>query len=192
MSFRARALDRAAMPLYDLVLVNDYYHGIQLALSWALGRMECLPISACDPDFHHPYDLSDAERAAYTCDIAFVGTLVPDHLYSRRIRRSGAARFRPRHLERPRRAVQPAPVRARASARRGHAQNHLGGEAVHQPTAISCDMAAICVCSKRRARASARSATICRGRGNGSWKSTAPTIILYNNADDLRQRSPTT
>lgn len=80
----SRAIDRAAMPLYDLVLVNDYYHGIQ----WReLGakRMECLPISACDPDFHHPYALTDAERAAYTCEIAFVGTLVPDHLYSRRV-----------------------------------------------------------------------------------------------------------
>ena len=37
------------------------------------------------PDFHHPYALTDAERAAYACDVAFVGTLVPDHLYSRRV-----------------------------------------------------------------------------------------------------------
>src|SRR5664279_648275 len=76
----SRSIDRAAARLYDLVIANDYYHGIQ----WQeLGapRMECLPISACDPDFHHPYVLTDEERAAYACDIAFVGTLVPDHLY---------------------------------------------------------------------------------------------------------------
>ncbi len=80
----SRPIDRAAARLYDWVLVNDYYHGIQ----WReLGarQMECLPISACDPDFHHAYPLTDAERAAYTCDIAFVGTLVPDQLYSRRV-----------------------------------------------------------------------------------------------------------
>lgn len=87
----SKAIDRAAMPLYDLALVNDYYHGIQL-LELGAQRMECLPISACDPDFHHDYTLTDAERAAYTCDIAFVGTLVPDHLYSRRIRALEALR----------------------------------------------------------------------------------------------------
>ncbi|MBI1257171.1 MAG: glycosyltransferase [Chloroflexi bacterium] len=81
----SRPIDRAAMPLYDLALVNDYYHGIQL-LELGAKRMECLPISACDPDFHHPYALTEAERAAYACDIAFVGTLVPDHLYSQRVR----------------------------------------------------------------------------------------------------------
>ncbi len=47
--------------------------------------MECLPLSACDPDFHNPYTLTDDERRRYACDIAFVGTLVPDHLYSRRV-----------------------------------------------------------------------------------------------------------
>ena len=81
----SRPIDRAAMPLYDLVLVNDYYHGIQL-LELGAKRMECLPISACDPDFHHPYTLTEAERAAYTCEIAFVGTLIPDHLYSKRVK----------------------------------------------------------------------------------------------------------
>jgi spore maturation protein CgeB len=48
--------------------------------------MECLPISACDPDLHHPYELTDLERQTYTCDIAFVGTLVPNNLYSLRVR----------------------------------------------------------------------------------------------------------
>lgn len=80
----ARAIERRAARLYDLVLANDYYHGIQW-LELGARRMECLPIAACDPDFHHPYTLTPAERAAYACDIAFVGTLVPDHLYSRRV-----------------------------------------------------------------------------------------------------------
>ena len=87
----SQPIDRAAMPLYDLVLVNDYYHGIQL-LELGAKQMECLPISACDPEFHHPYALSDQERAAYACDIAFVGTLVPDHLYSRRVQALEALR----------------------------------------------------------------------------------------------------
>lgn len=78
-------IDRAAARLYDLVLANDYYHGIQW-LELGAKRMECLPLSACDPDFHRPYALTDTERAQYACDIAFVGTLVPDNLYSRRVR----------------------------------------------------------------------------------------------------------
>jgi hypothetical protein len=77
-------IERRAARLYDLVLVNDYYHGIQW-LELGAKCMECLPVSACDPAFHHPYDLSEAERKVYTCDIAFVGTLVPDHLYSQRV-----------------------------------------------------------------------------------------------------------
>ena len=84
-------IERQAAPLYDLVLVNDYYHGIQW-LELGTPRMECLPISACDPDFHHPYALTDTERQDYECDIAFVGTLVPDHLYSGRVRALEALR----------------------------------------------------------------------------------------------------
>jgi glycosyltransferase involved in cell wall biosynthesis len=80
----SRPIERQAASLYDLVLVNDYYHGIQW-LELGAVRMECLPISACDPDFHHPYNLSDDERKAYSCDIAFVGTLVPANLYSSRV-----------------------------------------------------------------------------------------------------------
>ncbi len=87
----SHAIDRAAAPLYDLVIANDYYHGIQW-LELGAKRMECLPMSACDPDFHHPYVLSDEERAAYTCDVAFVGTLVPDHLYNRRVKALEALR----------------------------------------------------------------------------------------------------
>ncbi|MFZ4815250.1 MAG: CgeB family protein [Phototrophicaceae bacterium] len=77
-------IEREAARLYDLVLVNDFYHGIQ----WEeLGAPQVvnLPIAAIDPVFHHPYALTDAERAEYTCEIAFVGTLVPDNLYRRRV-----------------------------------------------------------------------------------------------------------
>lgn len=87
----SKPIDRAAARLYDLVIASDYYHGIQW-LELGAKRMECLPLSACDPDFHHPYTLTDAERAAYACDIAFVGTLVPEHLYSRRVRALEALR----------------------------------------------------------------------------------------------------
>jgi len=80
----SRPIERQAASLYDLVLVNDYYHGIQW-LELGAARMECLPISACDPDFHRPYELTDAEKLAYTCDVSFVGTLVPGNLYSRRV-----------------------------------------------------------------------------------------------------------
>ncbi|MBK8030027.1 MAG: glycosyltransferase [Chloroflexi bacterium] len=84
-------IDRASARQYDLVLANDYYHGVQW-LELGAKRMECLPLSACDPDFHHPYALTDEERRRYTCDIAFVGTLVPDHLYSRRVQALEALR----------------------------------------------------------------------------------------------------
>ncbi|MBI5667198.1 MAG: glycosyltransferase [Chloroflexi bacterium] len=87
----ARPIEKRAARLYDLVLVNDYYHGIQW-LELGASRMECLPISACDPDFHHPYDLSPEERAAYACDVGFVGTLVPDNLYRRRVQALEALR----------------------------------------------------------------------------------------------------
>lgn len=87
----SHAIDRAAARHYDLVLANDYYHGVQW-LELGAPRMECLPLSACDPDFHHPYPLTDEERARYVCDIAFVGTLVPSHLYSRRVRALEALR----------------------------------------------------------------------------------------------------
>jgi hypothetical protein len=80
----ANATEQASAPLYDLVLVNDYYHGVE----WQkLGspRMEVLPIAACDPEFHHPYALSPDEQVALGCEVGFVGTLVPPKLYSTRI-----------------------------------------------------------------------------------------------------------
>ena len=81
----SHAIDRRAARIYDLVLASDYYHGIQW-LEMGAKRMECLPLSACDPEFHHPYEITDEKRTQYTCDISFVGTLVPDHLYSRRVK----------------------------------------------------------------------------------------------------------
>lgn len=81
----SRPVERRAAPLYDLALVNDYYHGIQW-LELGAQRMACLPLSACDPDFHRPFDLTPQEQAAYNCDVAFVGTLLPDNLYSSRVR----------------------------------------------------------------------------------------------------------
>jgi hypothetical protein len=87
----SRPIDRAAARLYDLVIANDLYHGMQW-LEMGAKHMECLPMSACDPDFHRPYTLGDDERRAYACDIAFVGTLTPDNLYSRRVRALEALR----------------------------------------------------------------------------------------------------
>ncbi len=80
----SRPVERAAAPLYDLVVANDFYHAIQ----WReLGapRAEVLPMSAIDPAFHRPYKLTDDERARYACDVGVVGTLVPDRLYSERV-----------------------------------------------------------------------------------------------------------
>lgn len=76
--------ERKAARLYDLVLVNDYYHGIQW-LELGAKQMECLPIAAIDPDFHLPHELTQEERQQYQCDVSFVGTLVPDNLYSERV-----------------------------------------------------------------------------------------------------------
>ncbi len=87
----SHANERAAARLIDIVLANDYYHGIQWREMGA-PHMICLPGVGCDPEFHHPYDLSEEERRAYACDVTFVGTLYPDHLYSRRIRALEALR----------------------------------------------------------------------------------------------------
>jgi len=78
------AIERAAAPLYDLVITNDLYHAMQ----WReLGspRAEVLPISAIDPAFHYPYDLTESERAQYACDVGVVGTFIPANLYGERI-----------------------------------------------------------------------------------------------------------
>jgi spore maturation protein CgeB len=87
----SHAIEREAARLYDLVLVNDYYHGMQW-LELGARRMVCLPIAAIDPDFHHPVALPAAEYARYACDVGFVGTLVPHNLYSERVRALEALR----------------------------------------------------------------------------------------------------
>ncbi|MCY3833792.1 MAG: glycosyltransferase [Chloroflexi bacterium] len=77
------AIERAAARLYDLVLVNDYYHGVQW-LELGARKMECLPYVAIDPDLHVPQPISDVPES-YLCDVGFVGTLVPRNLYSERV-----------------------------------------------------------------------------------------------------------
>ena len=77
-------IERQAARLYDLVLVNDFYHGMQW-LELGAKHAECLPIAAIDPEFHHPQQLSDEEKAKYACELGFVGTLVPTNLYSERV-----------------------------------------------------------------------------------------------------------
>ena len=75
--------ERAAATLYDLVLVNDRYHGVQ----WReLGAQQvaCLPYVAIDADFHIPQPITDVPHE-YLCDLGFVGTLVPNNLYSERV-----------------------------------------------------------------------------------------------------------
>ncbi len=79
----SHANERAAAPLYDLVLVNDRYHGAQ----WReLGAPQVarLPYVAIDPDFHAPQPITDVPHD-YLCDVGFVGTLVPGKLYSERV-----------------------------------------------------------------------------------------------------------
>lgn len=76
----SRPVERAAAPLVDLVVANDFYHAIQ----WReLGakRVEALPMSAVDPDFHRP----DAPHPGYVCDVGVVGTFLPARLYGERI-----------------------------------------------------------------------------------------------------------
>jgi|GEM_PF-354622 len=80
----SHAIEREAARLYDWVLVNDYYHGIQW-LELGAKRMECLPIVAIDPDYHRPLELPAEERVRYACDVSFVGTITPPNLYSERI-----------------------------------------------------------------------------------------------------------
>ena len=77
------ANEREAARLYDLVLVNDYYHGVQW-LELGARKMECLPYVAIDPEIHVPQPIADAS-ASYLCDVGFVGTLVPGNLYSERV-----------------------------------------------------------------------------------------------------------
>ncbi len=76
----SHAIEREAAPLLDIVLTNDFYHGIQ----WQeLGAKEmiCLPVVAIDPEFHTPREA----QAKFAVDVGFVGTLIPQNLYSERV-----------------------------------------------------------------------------------------------------------
>ncbi len=79
----SHAIERDAAPMYDLVLVNDYYHGVQWQELGA-GRVECLPYVGVDPALHYPQPITDVPNE-YLCDVGFVGTLMPDNLYSGRV-----------------------------------------------------------------------------------------------------------
>lgn len=83
--------EQKAAPIYDLVLANDYYHAIQW-MEMGAPRFINPPGVGIDPEFHYPRDLTGEERAAYACDVTFVGTLAPDHLYSRRVKALEALR----------------------------------------------------------------------------------------------------
>jgi spore maturation protein CgeB len=75
----SRPLEREAAPLFDLVVVNDFYHAVQ----WReLGapRAEVLPLCGVDPSFHTP-----AANATPGGRVVFAGTLVPERLYRHRI-----------------------------------------------------------------------------------------------------------
>lgn len=84
-------LDLQAAGLWDLALVNDDYHGMQLRELGA-RRVVCLPLTAMDPDFHFPRRLNARQRADLACDLAFVGTLLPPHIYGERVRALAALR----------------------------------------------------------------------------------------------------
>ena len=53
--------------------------------NWGAKRMECLPYVGIDPELHYPQPVTDVPNE-YLCDVAFVGTLVPDNLYRARIK----------------------------------------------------------------------------------------------------------
>lgn len=87
----SHAIERQAAPLFDLVISNDFYHGIQ----WQeLGAkdMICLPGVAIDPEFHYPREVNPD----LAVDVSFVGTLLPENLYSERVEALAAlAEFKP-------------------------------------------------------------------------------------------------
>lgn len=84
-------IERDAARVIDLVIANDYYHGIQWQEMGAKA-MVCLPASSIDADFHYPHELSAEEKTEYSADVSFVGTLVPDNLYRERVQTLEALR----------------------------------------------------------------------------------------------------
>ena len=85
------SLDNQAAGLWDLALVNDDYHSVQLRELGA-RRVVSLPLTAMDPDFHRPRQPNAERRATLACDVAFVGTLLPPHIYGERVRALAALR----------------------------------------------------------------------------------------------------
>jgi hypothetical protein len=83
--------ERRAASLFDLAVTNDFYHAMQW-LELGAARAKALPYAACEPSYHRVYELSGEERAAYGCDVSFVGTLMPPNLYGRRVRALEALR----------------------------------------------------------------------------------------------------
>tara|TARA_B100002052_G_C15880141_1_gene598836 strand:- start:1898 stop:2983 length:1086 start_codon:yes stop_codon:yes gene_type:complete len=71
-------------PFFDYVFSSDYYHSI----TWQeLGakKSHCLPISACDRDYHKPYKfVNEYEKINFEYDISFVGRLHSDLYADRR------------------------------------------------------------------------------------------------------------
>lgn len=80
----ATPLEKMCAPLYDLIAVNDAYHAHEW-MDLGADRVEVLPVSACDPDFHFRRHLSASENAKYACNVGFVGTLTPEYQYRKRI-----------------------------------------------------------------------------------------------------------
>jgi hypothetical protein len=80
----SHAIEREAARLIDLVLVNDYYHGMQW-LELGARALGPRPVVAIDPAFHQPRALPPDEQARYRADVTFAGTVLPEALYSQRI-----------------------------------------------------------------------------------------------------------
>jgi spore maturation protein CgeB len=178
-------IEREAARLYDLVLVNDFYHGIQ----WEeLGapRTEAWPISAINPDFHLPYPLTDEEREQYACDVAFVGTLLPDHLYSRRVSALEALRDFDLGIW----SVHDVPVTLRP---------HLRGRALGETMMRVTSAAKVVVnihgdfmrYGGNMRTFEAAGAGVCQIAddlpGTRRWFTPGENILTYTNADDLRE-----
>ena len=64
----------------DLAVVNDPHHELDWRLCGCM-RTLCLPISACDPDFHRPLPLEDSSVRNHTANVCFVGSFEPRVYY---------------------------------------------------------------------------------------------------------------
>ncbi len=182
----SHAIERQAAPLYDLVLVNDEYHGIQW-LELGAPRAVCLPIAACDPDFHHPYTLTDAERAAYRCDVGFVGTLVPANLYGERVRALEALT----NFDLGIWSVHDVPETLRSKARGGALGEDMLRVLSASTLTINTHGDFMRYGGNMRLFEAAAVGTfqIADDRpGNRRWFTPGETIVLYSDLDDLREK----